>query len=350
MVHPGGREPGIDDDMEAENDDVEMTTVGDSLAKIDADLFEEEVFAARIELARHRMGAEGGGMSPLFAPASSLLTATFPRTEWLVRGLLTARSVAMIGAEPKATKTWAALEVLLSVATGTRAFGEFATCERRHVAAFMTEDSPASLRNRLLALANGRRMAHGLALERVHFRCLTSLDLRKDKDCGVLVASIRRLPEPPAVVLVDPLRNVIGDADENSASEMAMVTNSLRAIRNVTGASILAVHHSGKASKQDGPRRGGQRLRGSSVIHGALDCGFYMGGTHGNMHTNWKNTVEVEIKGARGAGVFGVELDVVDDDDGAAKVAGWRYYADPDDMDPQPDEDEEPKTKRRRAA
>jgi hypothetical protein len=134
--------------------------------------------------------------------------------------------------------------------------------------------------------------------------------------------------------MVDPLRDLIGDADENSASEMSAVMHGLRAFRNVTGATVLAVHHAGKSSKDSNGRRGGQKLRGSSAIHGALDCGLYLQDTRGNMRTNWKNKAEVEIKGAKGAGIFGLELDVVDDSEGAAISAGWHHYKDLAAMEP----------------
>lgn len=297
--------------------------------------FRAAVERARQELGLHALGtADVERTTPLFEPTARLITIELPKTDWLIRGLLTGRSVAATGGEPKSTKTWAGIEMLLSVATGTKAFGEFQATGPRTVAALLVEDGLASFRNRLFALAQGRHMSREIATRRMYDRCLVALDLRKERDVAYLIASIRALPEPPAIVLLDPLRDLIGGAEENSASEMSAVLHAFRAIRNITGATVLFVHHSGKSSADTKGRRGGQKLRGSSAIHGALDCGLYLSDTKGNLQTNWKNCVQAEIKGLRGAGIFGLELDVVDDADDAAVTAGWRYYSEVSDMEP----------------
>jgi hypothetical protein len=340
LVDPLGREPGSDD--EAENDDEEtgLTTIGATVETAQWDALYAQAMA---DLLDHSGGASvATRLVPLFKPASELYGADLPSTDWLLRGILTASSVAMTGGEPKSTKTWCGLEMLVAIAAGDKAFGVFPARGKRHVAAFLVEDNPASLRNRLFALLRGRALTKEAALDiasRIHFRCLTALDLRRLEDSAHLVASMRSLPEAPAVVMVDPLRDVIGTADENSASEMSAVMHMARAIRNATKATVLLIHHAGKSSKDSGNRRGGQKLRGSSAIHGALDCGLYLQDTRGNMNTQWKNKAEVEIKGAKGAGVFGLELNVKDDAQGAAQVAGWIHYEDLADMDPQEDDE-----------
>lgn len=340
IVHPGGREPGSDDD--AENDDEEGPLVASSVAleMAMASTWQEQLATAMADFVAQQGGAFGVLRDrPLFESSLGLIGADLPRTSWLQVGLVTLAAVIIVGGEPKSTKTWAALELLLSVSTGTKAFGEFAPGPRpRHVAAFLTEDGLASYRNRVLALAAGRHMKPEVAFKRMHHRCMASIDLRSVSDCVTMIASLRMLPEPPAIVMIDPMRDNIGDAEENDSAEMSKVMHNLRIIRNITGCAVMLVHHAGKASKDSAGRRAGQKLRGSSAIHGALDCGLYLQDTHGNMQTNWKNTVAVEVKSARGAGIFGLELDVVDDEEGAAKVAGWHHYKDPDDMDP-PDED-----------
>ena len=120
------------------------------------------------------------------------------------------------------------------------------------------------------------------------------------------------LPEIPALIVIDPLRDVHG-AEENESGPMADVMDRLRSIRDIVGCAVLFVHHLGKASRDNQKSRAGQRMRGSSVIHGSVEGTIALGELKGDRSTYLESTVDVELKAGQGAGVFMLRLDIIDD-------------------------------------
>ncbi len=266
-------------------------------------------------------------VAPLaFSPTSALFDEEFPATPWQVRGLLTERSLMVVGGEPKTTKTWAALDLAMGVATGTAVFGELESMQGAcGVALFMAEDSKRSTRNRLRALARCRGLDPRDACARVYAAYLQAIDLRALPQVAGLVVAIRAIPERVGLVVLDPLRDCHG-AEENSSTEMAVVAHAMRALRTVCGVSVVFIHHMSKSGggTTNGGRRAGVTLRGSSAMHGAVDCGLYLRDLKTDEQSWWTNKAEVQVKGARGAGSFSLTLTVEDEDDEAVG-AQWAF-------------------------
>ena len=285
--------------------------------------FMAEVRRAYDDILAHRAGgAPSEAPRPLFTPAAGLLDREFPGADWLVRGILPDRSFGMVGGEPKSDKTWIVIELALAVATNTPVFGEFDTGPARPVALFLAEDAERAARNRLRALAAARGMEPADALRNVSVSCRAPLDVRDDAQLARLVASCRVLPAPPALVVVDPLREVHG-ANEDSSDEMIDVLGRFKAVRDILGCAVIAVHHTAKISADVSRRRYGQKLRGSGAIHGAIDAGLYVGNMDTDGVSNWTTDVQVETRAARAAGVFKLHLQVEDDAGGEAVSARW---------------------------
>jgi hypothetical protein len=290
------------------------------------DSYDASLMRAATDLKAWREGSGGGdgdGRRIRFEPASNLLSRDLPETPWLIRGLLIEKAVEAVAAEPKSTKSWMGLEMGVAVSTGTLAFGEFQVRHRGTVAVFLAEDDERSVRNRLRALAAGRDIDPKNALSNVHVRCRGRMDLRDDADLCTLIAECRGLPQPLRLLVLDPLRDPHG-ADEDRSGEMSEVMGRLRALRDLLGCSVLFVHHSAKASKESSGRREGQRMRGSSVIHGAVDGGIYVT-LMDAQPDSWTTKVFAELKSARGAGTFGLKLDVQDDQNDEAVRATWTF-------------------------
>lgn len=257
-----------------------------------------------------------------FECAADLLHRDIPKPLWLIDGILPDVAVAAIAGEPKTTKTWAGLELGVALASGTNAFGEFRIHRKRSSAFFLAEDSDRSVRARLRSLCAGRGIDAAETCSKIHVICRGSMDLGQKTTVASLIAAVRRLPEPIGLLVLDPLRD-LHMAEENDSGEMAHVMAQLRALRDVLGCTVAFVHHTGKQGQATEGRRSGQRMRGSSAVHGAIDSGFYMGGLETDNVAHWGSDVEIEIKAGRGAGKFSVALDVTDDDNGEAAVAVW---------------------------
>lgn len=255
--------------------------------------------------------------------AASLMLADFGPVEWTVRGLLVRRSLVVVAADPKASKTWALIEIALAQATATKAFGRYDVAEGATML-FLNEDSRRSIRNRTRSLLAGRGVSSEVAAaacEKVFFRIRQQLDLCNPSDVATIIASVRCAPMPISTLALDPLRN-LHDKDEDKSGEMREVMQSLRAIRDLTQCTVVFAHHNSKPPSNGDKRAAAHRMRGSSAIHGAVDGLIVMSDTDAGANYV-KNTVTVSLKDARGAGMFELALDIRDDDGGEAVDASW---------------------------
>ena len=286
------------------------------------DPWQAELAAALAEIRQALGTADATTRVPIFEDADivDLLRREFTRPPWLVTGLVTRGGVTVIGAEPKAAKTWLGTELAIGVATGSKVCGEFSAALGR-VAYFYAEDLDHQVRNRVRALVAGRG---GEVPERgrlyVRPRAMF-LDITKVDDLAWIVASCRRLGQLDLLVL-DPLRD-IHSAAEDKSDEMSPVMRSLRLVATLLGCTVAVVHHAGKSSKDTDARRPGQKLRGSGAIHGAIDSGIYLENSTGDGVSVIRNVVRSEVKGARSAGKFSLAVTIEDDEQGEAIRATW---------------------------
>jgi hypothetical protein len=322
------REPGSDDVTDEERRAEMMARQAAVKASFEPQQPQQDPEFARAlaEVRGAQVTHKGAGFA--FESAVDLFTQDLPRPLWLVRQLLPEAGLCAIAGEPKTAKTWSALELALSVATATPAFGEFECSEAHNVALFLAEDSPRSVRNRLRALSKARGIDPVTASRRIFLKCRGSVDLSTDEGAARIIVAVRSIGTIGLLVL-DPLRD-LHSAEENDSTEMAGVMHRLRAIRDATGAAVAFIHHMGKQGKDNAGRRPGQRLRGSSAIHGALDAGLYLSDLETDFCSWWTSKAHVEIKAGAGAGFFGLRLDVEDDADGEAVSARWSIQRDGD--------------------
>lgn len=281
-----------------------------------------EAYVQALADVKAAMGATSDeGITPLFISARDLMGKTFAPTPWIVEGLLTEGGVVVVGGEPKTSKSWVGCEIAMAVATGTKVFGEFST-KPLTTAYVFAEDLDVSVRNRLRSLAAARGLPELVATERMHVQPRgRNLDLVRDEDCALIVASVRRLG-PVGLLVLDPLRDM-HSGEEDKADSMAPVMKRLRLIGNLLNCTVVVVHHTAKASDTSARRRPGQRLRGSSVIHGSIDGGIYLYDLTGNDEDIFTNSVQSEVKGAKAAGRFSITLKITDDASGSAVKAEW---------------------------
>ena len=306
---------------------VEPTETG-----IHADPWQQELAKAREDVDRAIGSNNLSERRPLFGiDATELLKIEFPPAPWLVSGLITKGGTAVAAGEPKAgIKTWMLIEIAVAIATGTRAFGEF-YAEQGRVAFFFAEDQAQSVRNRVRAiLAGGDRTiapSQLLLQPRGEF-----IDVLKDDDLAWVIASARRLGKIDLLVL-DPLRDV-HSGEEDKSDSMRDVMRRLRLLGEVIGCTVAVSHHVPKQTKDTAARRPGQNLRGSSAIHGSIDSGLYIQPADSDGTTTFAAGVISQVKNARSAGAFGLELAITDDPNGEAIRAQWVHSSDAPEQKP----------------
>ena len=92
-------------------------------------------------------------MNPLPVQRASQLASTGPQTQWLVEGLWSEQAVGILGGEPKCCKSFLALDVAVSVASGAACLRQFPVRRSGPVLLFPAEDSLAVVRQRLEGIA-----------------------------------------------------------------------------------------------------------------------------------------------------------------------------------------------------
>jgi AAA domain-containing protein/MarR family protein len=198
-------------------------------------------------------------------PAAQLVKTASP-VEWLVEGLLLKSGAAILGGAPKAGKSFLALDLCVAVASGTIGAGHFRVAAACPVTLLCAEDPSAVLAQRLAALARSR----SLVLDDLPIEVIVEAVVRLPEALPRLAATLAR--SRPGLLLLDPLIR-LHRADENSATEMAVVLDGLRDLARASSTAILLVHHARKAPSNGSPGAG---LRGSSDLAAFGDSNLYL--------------------------------------------------------------------------
>jgi hypothetical protein len=191
------------------------------------------------------------------------------RVPWLIDPLFLDSAVGILAGAPKSLKTWLALDLALSVATRTPAVGTYPVPAAGAVLLFAAEDTPPAVRARLRGMAAQR----GLSLEQapIHLVLAHALRLDQEEDQQRLDATVARFE--PKLLVLDPFVR-LSRIDENSSQEVSSVLAYLRALQRQRQVSILVVHHTRKASPNEG--RAGLALRGSGDFWAWSDSTLYL--------------------------------------------------------------------------
>ena len=187
---------------------------------------------------------------------------------WLVTGLWSEQAVGIVGGEPKCCKSFLALDLAVSVASGTPCLRRFVVPKAGRVLLYAAEDALHIVRHRL----DGIAAAAGVALADLDIQVITAPVLRLD-----LAADRRNLAETvdrlrPRLLILDPFVR-LHRIDENASGEVAPLLAYLRELQRRHGVAVLVVHH---AKKGGAGVRAGQALRGSSEFHAWGDSNLYL--------------------------------------------------------------------------
>jgi hypothetical protein len=188
---------------------------------------------------------------------------------WLIESLWSAQGVGWIAATPKSNKTWLALDLAISVCTGTDALGCFPVADRGPALFYGAEDSLPHLRERAAAIAQARQ----LTLTDLDLGLIDTPSLRLDKprDLARLCKTIEQ--HGPRILILDPFVR-LHTRDENDAGEISSLLGDLREIQRRYRLALMLVHHLRK--KPAGHGQDGQSLRGSGDIHAWSDSALYL--------------------------------------------------------------------------
>jgi len=183
-----------------------------------------------------------------------------PKASWLIKGVLPTQGLACLYGPSGVGKSFALLDMGLSIARGVQWQGQRVThAAVIHVAA----EGGHGFAQRLEVY--GKR--HGVDVARLpFFVCPSGFDLRSGPDVAEVVAMAEEVSARGlrvGLVVIDTLNRVLPGADENAASDMSAAVAGMAQIAEKLGCLVTIVHHSGKDASKG--------ARGHSSLRAAMD-------------------------------------------------------------------------------
>ncbi|MDB4916296.1 MAG: Primase 2 [Gemmatimonadetes bacterium] len=180
-----------------------------------------------------------------------------PPVQFLVDGVLPRAGLGTLYGMPGSGKSFLALDMACSIATGSAWLGH---PTHRGSVVYVAAEGSAGLAQRLRAWKEHRGLV-GTSVA-VHF--LTEpANLLGLADVASLIQALEQLEDAPSLIIVDTLARSMPGGDENSAQDMGLVVKHADELRRKSAASVLLVHHTALNT---------ERERGSSSLRGAMDA------------------------------------------------------------------------------
>lgn len=202
------------------------------------------------------------------------------RPGWLVEDWWVRESHGIVAGEPKSFKSFLVQDLALSVASGKPFLNKYEVRQTGHVLMIQAENAEWMLRDRANKISYSKdllgRGLSGDTLELpqdlpISYVNLQAIDLLNPDDRDKVEATIRYLK--PVLIVLDPLY-LMFSGEVNSAQELNPILSWLLFIKSKYKSSLILVHHMGK-NKLTG-RRAGQRMLGSTTLHGFTDSAWYI--------------------------------------------------------------------------
>lgn len=255
-IRPDGQNPGVEAATRA------AQAVGGRVAVSDLDGQKCDFWDVWHELGAEAVKAqlfpkqsESQAPRRMFVPLSELIVRPM-QADWLIRDYIEMDSTALLFGESGAGKSFLAVDLALSIATGRDWNGH---AVKQGAVFYLAGEGHAGFAKRFVAWA-----AHtGTDISSAPFFLSTSaIGLPDDATLARLLQEIEASGTVPAMIVIDTLaRSLIGD--ENRSDDVGGFIRSIDQIRMRYGCSILVVHHTGHNNSD--------RARGSSALKAAMD-------------------------------------------------------------------------------
>lgn len=177
--------------------------------------------------------------------------------KWLIKGWIQDNALIMAHGPSGVGKTFVVLDWALSIAYLDQWAGKRTTCG---TVAYLAGEGHHGIRSRVAAW----KQVHAGAGSGRFFLSRGACDLNTAAGLQSAMSELRRLPEPPRLVVVDTLHRFM-TGDENSAQDAKTMIDACALIQREFSCSVLLVHHTGVSEEAQ------TRARGSSAWRGALE-------------------------------------------------------------------------------
>jgi len=197
--------------------------------------------------------------APAFEVFSFKDLAKMPRPQWLIRGLLIESVASVLSADSGSYKSFVALDMALSIATGRAWQGREV---KQGGAVYVAAEGFYTMLDRATAWAQ----FHGCELPENFGIVKVPVNLANAGIVAAFQQSIEALK--PAIVVLDTLSQCAIGANENDNSHMADFVRGMMKLGNAIGAHVQVLHHNAKAS---GAFRGAGAIKANADAHISLD-------------------------------------------------------------------------------
>lgn len=179
-----------------------------------------------------------------------------PPPVWLIDGMMIENGLCLFWAGSDNYKTFVAIDISMSIATGTSWHGREV---QGGPVVYVAAEDLAGVKLRMV----GWRETKGRGLPRPDVTLLNDSFTMASPDAEKLVRSIQMLPEKPRLIVIDTLARTFGAGNEDKTSDMNAFIQGCDLIRRATGATVMVVHHTGRNTEQE---RGNVSLRGACDV------------------------------------------------------------------------------------
>lgn len=207
-------------------------------------------------------------MPPRFRLLSIEEVEQIPAPTFLVEDIIPDASACELHGPPGGGKTFAALDLALSVASGRNFFGHKV---RQGPVVYVIGEGQSGMGIRIRAW----KAARGVWGD-IRFKVVPSaVQLLEPLDVQLFVNTLLAgLDVAPVLIVLDTLARCFVGGEENLARDMGIAIATVDALRQRTGAAVLLVHHT---------RVDGDRERGSNTLRGGVDTMLSISGDEQRM-------------------------------------------------------------------
>jgi RecA-family ATPase len=190
-------------------------------------------------------------------PVAELLDADIDPPRWLIEDYVQEGSICILAGPPNAGKTFLAVDWCARLAA-----------KGKTIFIGQNEGGLHGLKTRLARACN----AAGIERPPPHFTFRRNLEITlADMQ---QVRSIAKQLEFHDLIVLDSLASFCPGLNENDAGEMGMVAEALKALCELSGSAVLAIHHTTKAAWRPGEKPGLGDIRGHGAMAGRIDAAF----------------------------------------------------------------------------
>jgi hypothetical protein len=178
-----------------------------------------------------------------------------PPPKWLIGDLIQEDTIVAIYGAPESGKSFLAIDMVMSVASARAWHGrEVLSGAVLYIAA----EGARGLGKRV----NAWKTEHGVDAVPFHLMC-DDLNLTSEQEAAAFCRDMVKTLGPLRMIVIDTLNQTSTGSDENSAQDMGRYVKAMKRMRDLTGATVIVVHHSGKDATKG--------MRGSTALLGGFD-------------------------------------------------------------------------------